>query len=359
MKNGWTKILLLIPAVLIMGGFASPSDVKAQDAHFSQFYNSPLTLNPSLAGAFNGKIRLMTNYRDQWRSISTPYKTFAFSCDMGLLKKETTSGFLGAGISFISDKAGDSELGLNQVNLSLAYHVQVSGYNSLSAGIQGGFAQKSINYTNLSWDNQFDGNVYDPDLPSYETGFSDNLSYFDLGTGLQWTYAKGEMYSTANNQLLINAGVSFFHLNQPNISFYSTSKDDLPIKIVMHAALQFGLKNSKLSFCPSFVYMQQESLKNIIVGTFLRYKLIEESKYTGFVKGAAISFGGHYRVGDAFIPSVQLELAHYAIGICYDVNTSNLKNASSGKGGIEISLRYCNPNPFTSKPSSKSPRFFN
>jgi type IX secretion system PorP/SprF family membrane protein len=316
-------------------------------------------LNPSLAGAFNGSFRAITNYRDQWNSITTPYKTFAISTDMGFFKKKVSSGFLGVGISFLSDKAGDSELGLNQANLSLAYHVQVSGYNTLSAGVQCGYAQRSINFAKLTWDNQYDGNGYDPALSSNENNMSNNLSYVDLGAGLQWTYVKGEMYSTANNQLYMNAGVSVFHLNQPNISFNSAAKDNLPFKLVMHAAFQIGLKNSRISLAPSFVFMQQGSLRNIMAGTMIRYKLIEESKYTGFVKGAAVSFGGHYRVGDAFIPSVQLEMSQYAIGISYDVNTSNLKDASNGKGGIELSLRFYNPNPFTGKSASKTPRLFN
>jgi type IX secretion system PorP/SprF family membrane protein len=359
MKKQLYKILLLATAGLIIGYSLSAYKTQAQDTHFSQFYFSPLTMNPALAGAFNGNVRLITNYRDQWQSVTTPYKTFAFSCDMGMFKKKVSSGFLGAGISFLSDKAGDSELGLNQANLSLAYHVQVSGYNSLSAGIQCGYAQRNINFEKLTWDNQFDGSSYNSALPSNENTMSNNLSYLDLGAGLQWTYAKGEMYSTANTQLYMNAGISVFHLNQPNISFNSTSKDNLPLKLVMHSAFQIGIKNSRISLAPSFLFMQQGSLQNIVVGTLIRYKLIEESKYTGFIKGAAISFGGHYRTGDAFIPSVQLEIAQYAIGISYDINTSNLKNASYGKGGIEFSLRFYNPNPFTGKSISKTPRLFN
>ena len=30
---------------------------QGQDVHFSQFYNSPLTINPANVGAFNGDIR--------------------------------------------------------------------------------------------------------------------------------------------------------------------------------------------------------------------------------------------------------------------------------------------------------------
>ena len=78
----------------------------------------------------------------------------------------------------------------------------------------------------------------------------------------------------------------------------------------------------------------------------VKYILKQASKYTKFVKGSALSIGGHFRIGDAFIPSVLLEIANFAVGMSYDINVSSLKVASSSKGGFEISLRYTNPNPF-------------
>ena len=359
MKTIVNKRSFFIQLVLLTGIYLFSVEAKCQDAQFSQFYNSPLTMNPSLTGAFNGDNRVLVNYKNQWSSISVPYKTFAFSYDMGLKKKIERTGFLAAGISFISDRAGTSQLGLNQVNLSLAYHAHVSDYNTVSAGIMGGFAQRSIDFNKLSWNSQYNGNSYDPNLPTDETGYSQNKSYGDFGAGLEWTYTKGEMYATANNQLNINLGVAAFHVNQPNIAFFSTEKDQLPIKIVLHGNSQIGFSNSKFSIVPSFLYVQQGTQKDIIAGGLLRIKLIEESKYTGFIKGAALSIGGLYRAGDAFIPNLQLEFSNYAMGISYDVNTSGLTYVTNGKGGLEVSLRWINPNPFTKKPALKTPRLFN
>ena len=359
MKKILHKNFFFIQLVLLTGIYLFSTEAKCQDAQFSQFYNSPLAMNPSLTGAFNGNDRLLLNYRNQWSSISTPYKTFAFSCDMGLNKKIGNTGFLAAGISFLSDRAGTSQLGLNQVNLSLAYHAQISDYNTVSAGIMGGFAQRSIDFNKLSWNSQYNGNNYDPNLPTDETGYSQNKPYGDFGAGLEWTYSKGEMYATANNQLNINVGFAVFHINQPNIAFFSTEKDPLPIKLVFHGNSQIGFSNSKCSIVPSFLYVQQGASKDIIAGGMFRIKLQEESKYTGFIKGAALSIGSLYRVGDAFIPNMELEFSGYAMGISYDVNTTGLTYATSGKGGLEISLRWINPNPFTNKPAIKTPRFFN
>ncbi len=78
------------------------------------------------------------------------------------------------------------------------------------------------------------------------------------------------------------------------------------------------------------------------------------------MKESAFYLGGYYRVSDAFIPSVMVEFANYALGLTYDVNVSKLRTATNAKGGIEISLRYSTPNPFTykyGKGRSKSVRF--
>lgn len=360
MKHLLLKMKYLIPVAFFMGLLYGSIKLSAQDLHFSQYYNSPLSLNPALTGAFNGSIRLLTSYRNQWSSISDPYKTYAFSSDFAFFKNIQKKGFLGLGIFFYSDKAGTSQLKTTQINLSLAFHEKISANNIFSAGIQGGFAQRSINFDNLKWDNQYNGNSYDPSLPTYEANYDNNLFYSDFSGGVQWTYSKGEMFATANNQLNINAGLALFHLNQPNISFYSFSKDVLPVKIVLYGNSQIGIKNSKLSFIPSILYIQQGPLKDIVIGGLIRKKLVNESKYTGYIKGAAIAFGGLYRLNDALIPVVQIEFASYAIGMTYDVNTSDLTNISLGKGGFEISLRFINPNPFTGKTITiKTPRFFN
>src|SRR3990167_3665820 len=94
----------------------------SQDIHFSQFSMSPLTLNPSLSGALND-LEININYRDQWRSVASPYKTFGVGSNLKISKKKSSKGFWAGGVNFFSDKAGDSKMGTTQGNISLAYHI--------------------------------------------------------------------------------------------------------------------------------------------------------------------------------------------------------------------------------------------
>ncbi len=341
--------ILLLPALLI------PPVLFAQDIHFSQYYYSPATMNPSMAGAFNGDLRAGINYKEQWKSVATAYKTSAAAVDVKMFKKKWTNGFVGVGLSFFSDKAGDSEMGTTQVNLSVASTRYLNESNSIAAGFQAGYAQRSFSYDKLYWDNQYDPNSstgYNTSLPSNESFTATKFPFFDFATGVSWNFGQGEMYSTANNQFKANAGVSYYHVNKPKYSFYGDPDERLHSKIIVHGGGLVGLKNTNTSVVPSFFYARQGGAQEIVFGTSFRYMLSEDSRYTGRIKESALSLGGHYRVGDAIIVSTMFEMSNYAVGISYDVNTSGLKAASSGKGGMEFFLRYITPNPYSRKGNS-------
>ncbi|MEK7225921.1 MAG: type IX secretion system membrane protein PorP/SprF, partial [Bacteroidota bacterium] len=72
------KILLTLIA-----GVALLSESTAQDPNFSQFFASPLTLNPALTGKFDGLFRVAGNYRNQWPTIPNAYQTKTVSVDFG------------------------------------------------------------------------------------------------------------------------------------------------------------------------------------------------------------------------------------------------------------------------------------
>ncbi len=58
-------------------------NLNSQDIHFSQFYMSPLNLNPAMTGVMNGNIRLTGNYRNQWASVlrDKSFRTYSVSYD--------------------------------------------------------------------------------------------------------------------------------------------------------------------------------------------------------------------------------------------------------------------------------------
>jgi len=339
--------LLLLPLAITF----SYEKINAQDIHFSQFWMAPLLQNPSLAGALYDKQGIL-NYKNQWGSVASPYKTINASYDMTFFKKRNKQGFWGAGLNVFSDKAGDSEMGTLQANLNIAYHIKLDKKNTLGAGLMGGFAQRSISFGALQWGSQYDGNNFDSGLPTGEPQGSESITFIDGGAGIVWSFAKGEDYMTANDRIKINVGAAVFHLHEPRYSFYNRS-ERLHAKWVAHGNFLYGIRNTDLSIVPGFMYYRQESAQEILVGSLFRYIIRESAKYTGFISGSALSVGFHMRTEDAAIVSAFIEKGLYTFGICYDLNTSDLKTASDMRGGIEISLRYAAPGPFAARSSYK------
>ena len=349
------KITIRFFSVLVLA--ASAFAVKAQDIHFSQFYEYPLSLNPALCGAFDGDVYAEANYRSQWGSVmgsGLGYNTMGATVELHNVDKKWSNGYISPGLNFFNDKSGDAQIGITQINFTLASGVFLSPKSSLQAGLQGGWSQHSINMTNLQWDNQYINGQYDANAPTGETSVGNSFSYVDFGGGLAYSYGTGQTNMTANNQVKFNVGAAIYHINQPNMSYYGSSADGtkLYMRYVFHGYLLYGIQNSNISLVPSFVYYMQGPATEFDAGLKIRYVLKQESKYTGINKGSAFDIGAFYRVGDAIAALVQLEFGSYAIGISYDVNVSDLTTASSGKGGFELSLRFLNPNPFMSGTAS-------
>lgn len=336
------KRYLLVFASL---GLLYPSSGIGQDIHFSQYNLTPLVVNPAQAGAYKAH-EVIVNYKSQWTSISpNGYKTMMLSYDWRFNQKKWKTKWLSAGANLFSDKAGDGNMKTMQANLYLGYHTQLSERSTLGGALVGGFAQRSIDYSKLTWDQQYVNGAFDPAAQSNEPVGDTKFGMPDVGLGVLYQYTKGQMYSKANDMFIFHAGVAVTHLNQPKYSFYEAD-EKLFVKTTGHLDAVIGIKNTNLSLLPGFMYMGQGPSSEIVPGCYFRYMLQEQSKFTGYVKGAAVMVGTYLRVKDAFIPSVQFEFAEYTIGVSYDVNLSGLKTATSGKGGFEITLRWGTPNPF-------------
>ena len=134
------KVILFSSFLLLATSFS-----YGQDIHFSQFYNSPLNLNPSLVGGFEGDFRLVANQRSQWSAVTTPYSTYGLSVDASQIFNSP----VGVGLSAYQDKAGDSDFSTFQIALGLSYTILLGdSSHGISLGAQPSFTQRSINYDN-------------------------------------------------------------------------------------------------------------------------------------------------------------------------------------------------------------------
>ncbi len=339
-------------ALAAMGLMLSIS-AQSQDTHFSQFFENPLSLNPALSGAFDGKFYAGINYRNQWNSVAqngNGYNTMAATMEFHNMLRNWNSGYLSPGFSIIRDESGDAHLSNLEIDFTLASGVYLNDNNCITAGLQAGWAQNSVSLSGLEWDDQFINGVYVPNAPVNEPYLGTSFSYADFSGGIAWHYGTGETNMSSNDAIKASAGAAIYHINEPTMSYFTTvgstsNGTALYSRYSFYGNMEIGVPGTNLGVLPEVIFMQQGPAWEADAGAKLRYIMNLESKYTGNHKGSAIDLGLYYRVNDAVIAMLGLEWSNYALGFSYDFNTSALTTASHGAGAFEISLKVINFNP--------------
>lgn len=303
--------------------------INAQDPHFSQFFSSPLTLNPAFTGKFDGTLRVAGNYRNQWPAFNNVYTTSTLSVDFDILKNKLPDyDTWGVGIIALTDKAGGGVLTDNYLGLSTSYHkaLDEDGFKQIGVGFQGTYGQKRLDKNKLFFEDQL--TPFGFTGVTQETFNNDNLdiNYLDVNAGLLFSASTDE----TNN---FYVGASMYHINRPRESFQGASWN-IATRTTISAGGYFPVSDI-LTLHTSGIYQYQNKATEAVIGGALAATLDAVSENPSNVYG-----GLWYRIGDAIIPYVGLEFAGLRIGASYDVNVSSLKAGSQSRGGMEISLIY-------------------
>jgi len=308
---------------------------KGQDIHFSQFFETPLLRNPSLAGIFKGDIRAQMVYRTQWNNITDAYRTGSFNIEF---KKPIGKGddFLTIGAQVMYDKAGTIALTSTHILPVLNYQKSLSTDKNmyLSLGFMGGLVQRRIDQSKMTTNSQYNGIAYDPSLNNGESFSKTSYSYLDASVGMSFNSQLGE---NENNNFY--AGLAYHHFNKSNkISFYGNINLEMQPKWV--GSLGIRMNVSEESYCTLYGdYSKQGTYAETVAGLIYSYRLgdPEDPRYV-------LHLGSMVRLKDALIPVLKIDIGKMAVSASYDANISQLRNASYGRGGFELSLGYQNFN---------------
>jgi type IX secretion system PorP/SprF family membrane protein len=305
---------------------------KAQDPNFSQFFASPLTLNPAFTGKFDGIFRVAGNYRNQWPSINNAFITKTASADFHLLK-----GYLsdidrwGIGGLFMSDQNGNGAVTTNQFSLSTAYHkgLDEDGYHQIGVGFQGSYTDKRLDVYKLKFEDQLTALGFTGTTSEIFPQSNLQVKYLDINAGVLYN-------GSTNGYNNFYLGASMYHINRPKETFqggqyYLNSRTT----IMGGGRLPTNQFNA---FHFSANYSFQANANNLMFGGAYAMNLnYDEDNPVNVYMGAWARFNN---VTDALIPYVGLEFGDVMIGATYDVNISSLQPASNSRGGLELSLIY-------------------
>ncbi len=323
--SGAARVVVLFLLVMNISG-----TVFAQaDIHFSQFYETSILRNPALTGVFADDYKVGVYYRNQWSSISNPYETKVVSGESRFQMSEMSNDFFSFGVLGFTDKAGSVDQKITGIYPSVNYNksMNVDHNTYLSVGFTGGHIQYSFDPGKATFNNQFQGGRFDPNLPSLENFPNTKMSFWDLGAGLNFNTSTGY-----NNNITYVLGVSGYHFTQPKFSYYDVNDVTQNVRFNGNAAMSMNVMDD--------IIMQvhvnaafQGTYKEIMAGGLLSWR-----KSLGEMKEFILTGGGFYRYQDAVIPIVKVKYNRMALGVSYDINVSTLKDASHMAGGVEVTL---------------------
>lgn len=316
---------------------------SAQDVHFTQFDATPLILNPANTGAFNGEWRASAIYRDQWRSAlgGSAFKTYAAAFDMPVIRDISVDDYLAAGVQLYNDRAGDGNLSQFSILGSVAYHkfLGQDARKVLTVGIQGGYAQKSLDLSRLYFGDEFvEGDWMRGSSVEYNW-LNNRTGSFIINAGLTYAMAVSDNFG-------FTMGVGVNNINQPLESFDSRG-ESADVGLGMRYTGQLGALvgvSERFTLRPAVLVQRQATAMEIVGGNEFHYKLGEDYDLP---TAPAIFAGAWYRHQDAVMATVGVEFRGFRIGFGYDYNISDLQSSTNGNGGFEVSVRYVMPSPLS------------
>ncbi len=248
------KRILVITSMLIVVRF-----VKAQDPSFSQFFSSPLNINPALTARINSDWRVISNFRDQWIGPASPYATGTISYDTKALQNKIPNvheekNILGIGGMLMYDYAMDGIMKSTYGSANLSYNIVLANgpvVHRLGVGFGGTYGRRTVDFSRLTWEEQWVGySGFNTNLPSGEAALSNMKPYFSLSLAMRKViHANFETY--LNNGLVLNTNAIYqfqdeakYYSFGAGFGYYLPDNPD----VILNAGLWYWSKNAVIPY---------------------------------------------------------------------------------------------------------------
>lgn len=302
----------------------------SQDPNFSQFFSSPLNINPALTGNINGDWRIVSNFRDQWIGPASPYVTGTVSYDRKILQHKVPgvpeNNIIGVGGMFMYDYAMSGIVKSTYASANLSYSIKLAeggiSTHRLTAGFGSIYGYRYVDFSRLDFEEQFTGYGFNTNLPTGEIALSNMKPYFSVSSGLT--------YSVKSERSNFDIGAAGFHLNNPKQTFLQDEQQRLPVRQVLHGNFE-AIINDRLILNTNAIYQNQKRAKYFSVGGGLGYNLAEQ-------QSVILNAGVWYWSRNAIVPYFGIAYKEMQFGFSYDATISKLRQAKRKPNTFEFSL---------------------
>lgn len=301
------KLLILIIGLL-------PLAIQAQnDAHFSQYMFNEVTFNPA-AIEISNTINASLVGRQQWIGFENAPSTQAFNASTYIQEL-----FGGVGLNIIHDKLGyESFL---TARAFYAFPVQLSVLSSLTFGLGAGIVNRTIDGTNLRYEDMSDPNAFFTRENFLRPDFNFGMEYVDPN---------------------LTVGFAATHLYR---SVKGSQSDYTPRHYYLYAKYLFEDVVDNVNIQPYLLFKSSWYMTQFDINLIAYY---DNLLWGGF----------SYRLGDAISAMVGYFITpNIRVGYAYDYAVGVSRGYSGGSHEIMISTSFEGFNKTRITP--KTPRLFN
>jgi type IX secretion system PorP/SprF family membrane protein len=329
---GTASLKKIFPAVIVLLVFVCSA--RGQDQLFTQFYHSPLYLNPAFTGCSKSDFRASFTSRLQWINLPSPLRSHTLAVDkyfsypkasVGLIATRIDEGYLNnTQLSVIGAKS----LGSDEDNCHDWF---------LNFAIQAGVSWRNANRKRLLFSDQLneDGPTGQPS--QFEEFKYGNRPYFDISSGAIFVY---------RNVML---GVAGYHLSKPfNGLFGNEPGSRLPRRFTIHLSYitdKYPAIDSRILLKPTVIFNIQDVSRSVMGGMLLDFpnEGFELSAWyknnMGLVQNHSIGIGFNLKLGRDRNAYTGDASTRFNIGLTGDAEL-NRPGVGYTKGSYELGMMY-------------------
>lgn len=308
--------------------FLLACSVWSQDPVTTQFFNTPLAVNPAYAAEGTSDFQVFANYRQQWFGSSASYNTALASFYGSLLSVEKgAAGNLGIGGMLMTDQSLQGAYKTAYASLNLAYLLSLDdeGNSRLGVGLAGIYGNRRIDFSQLTFISQFSSRGFNTSLPTGENALANMSNYFSVGAGILFTHQL--------DGYLIKVGAGGYHFNTPRQTLVTDVYEEIPTRYTAHGSVKSEL-SSQLSMELSAIYQSQAG------NSFFSGGAIFGFMPNGVEGGFSIDAGAFYRNTKTFSPYLGVQFNKLNAGLSYDLNMDNKGLGLNSMRAWELGVRF-------------------
>jgi type IX secretion system PorP/SprF family membrane protein len=321
------KYILFIVVSVCIGNTA----LRAQDPVFSQFYSSPLSINPALAGNGDATWRIIGNRRSQWIGEGyEPLNTTSVSFDGKIFKQPNSeTNYIGGGLLFLQDRGLSGAYKSNSFNFITSGHVSLDEEDNagLSVGLGATYSNTLIDFSQLTFGQQLGSSGFNRALPTDEPFLSNVKPYVAMSAGINFSFA--------NETSSFDIGAAGYRFFKTNRSALNDPNQLDPARYNIHADFQAFLSD-KWVFNTNALCALESNQQSYTAG-------VNFGRIIGDIQDqpTILNMGLWYRSNEAVIPYLGMVYKNLQVGFTYDVPT-----ATSSLGSLktyEVSMIFRSP----------------